>query len=229
MGWEKPAKPDKPADISAPRMPGSARYASNETSLLQTSNESAYHGFMAREKNTATTGHYVLPPPKSAGRIMPERARRELYQKFQAHTDEVLTTFLDILRDDRVNPSDRIAAGKEILNRGWGQAPNVSIVDATLKVEHSVNSDALRQMSAEELSSVESLLSRLVGNESADHAILDAEAVETSNESAGHAPAQGRNEVENHAPAQDRNESASHAPASAPEPPSGPRRRQRRV
>jgi hypothetical protein len=184
---------------------------------------------MAREKNTATTGRYVLPPPKSAGKLMPERARRELYQKFQAHTDEVLTTFLDILRDDEVNPSDRIAAGKEILNRGWGQAPNVSIVDATLKVEHSVNSDALRQMSAEELASVEGLLSRLIGNESSDHVIIDAEVVETSNESASHAPTQDRNESENHAPAQGRNESAIHAPASAPEAPAGPRRRQRRV
>ena len=156
---------------------------------------------MAREKSTSTTGRYVLPPPKAAGRIVPERARRELYRKFQEHTDEVLTTFLDILRDDEVNPSDRIAAGKEILNRGWGQAPNVSIVDATLKVEHTVNSDALRQMSAEELASVEGLLTRLLGEGGADDDIIDAEVVETSNES------------------------TEHAPESAPE----PRRRQRRV
>lgn len=122
---------------------------------------------------------------------MPERARRILYEKFQAHTDEAIGTILEIMRNDEANDSDRLAAAKELLNRGWGQAPNVNIVDATLKVEHNFNSDRLKQMTPEELAAFEGLLARVVGedeNESAKHALIDAEVVDTPNESAGHAP-----------------------------------------
>ena len=122
------------------------------------------------------TGRYVLPPPKAAGRLMPERARRELYGKFQAHTDEALDTIRSIMLDNEAADSDRLAAAKEILNRGWGQAPNVNIVDATMKVEQSFNFDNLRQMSTEDLAFASKFLAKVTGeNESDDHAIIDAE------------------------------------------------------
>jgi hypothetical protein len=108
--------------------------------------------------------------------------RRQFYESFRAHTDEVRETLLTILRDSDADNGHRIQAGKEILNRGWGAAPQVSIVEAALQHNITFNDGRLNQMPKHELEKLESLLVHLIE-------VPDAEVIEaTANESAEHAP-----------------------------------------
>jgi hypothetical protein len=108
--------------------------------------------------------------------------RRQFYESFRAHTDEVREVLLSILRDDEADNGHRIQAGKEILNRGWGAAPQVNIVEAALQHHVTLNTDALKQLPKDELARLESTLVRLIE-------VPDAEVIEaTANESAEHAP-----------------------------------------
>ena len=123
----------------------------------------------------------VLSPPRMDGRHLPAKARAKLYESFQAHTDEVREMLIGIVRDDTADNGHRIQAGKEILSRGWGQAPNVEIIEATFKHQHTFNPDALRQMSAQQLAAAEAALTMLMR-------IPDAEVLDvTPNESSDHA------------------------------------------
>lgn len=171
------------------------------------------------------------PIPNKDARALTPRARKRLYEQFQAHTDEVREVLLEILRNPEADDGDRIRAGKEILNRGWGQSPSVSIVDATLKVQDQISPEALNQMSPRELQVLESALAKLIH-------VPDAEVLEIGNESAEHAPMKVANESQNDAlqatPAETSNESANDASAetrneSANDAFRTPRRRQRRA
>ena len=90
------------------------------------------------------------------------KQRRQFYESFRAHTDEVRETLLSILRDEEADRGHRIQAGKEILNRGWGSAPQVNIVEAALQHNVTLNTDALRQLPKEELARLEATLVRLI-------------------------------------------------------------------
>jgi hypothetical protein len=125
--------------------------------------------------------------------------RREFYEKFREHTEEVRDRLLEILRDPDADNGHVIQAAREILNRGWGAAPQVQVLEAVFQHQHVLNTDALRQLPAEDLARLEGTLARLVEVE-------DAEVIETPNESAEHAP-----------------------PTAAPEAATAPRRRLRRV
>jgi len=104
------------------------------------------------------------------------RARREVYEKFRAHTDEVLERLLGILRDDEADHGHVIAAGKEILSRGWGAVAQHHVIEAMFEHKHLVNVDAIRQLPSEELTRLEASLSRLI--EVQDAEIIEGEAVE---------------------------------------------------
>jgi hypothetical protein len=144
--------------------------------------------------------------------------RRAMYEMFRAHTEEARDRLLEILRDPDADNGHVIQAAKEILNRGWGAAPQIQVIEEVFRHEVSFNVDKLRQLPSEQLTQLEATLARLIEVE-------DAEVIEhrptTTNESASHAPTQGRNESASHAPTMPANESAGHAP----EP---PRRRIRR-
>ena len=100
--------------------------------------------------------------------------RREMYEQFRAHTDEVRERLMEIIRNPLADNGHVIQAGKEILSRGWGAAPQVSVIEQVFQHEHTVNMDSLKQMSADELKLVEGFLTRLVAVEDAD----DAEIIE---------------------------------------------------
>ena len=100
--------------------------------------------------------------PAAAGRLIPENARREMYAKWRTYTDEVMQFLVDVVRDDTKDTGHRIQAGKEILSRGWGQVPNVEIIEATLKVTHEVDASALAQMSQAELDAVSLALAKMI-------------------------------------------------------------------
>ena len=69
---------------------------------------------------------------------------------------------LGIVRDDDADNGHRIQAGKEILNRGFGQAPSIEIIEAAFRHEHSLNLDALRQLPPKQLAELESVLAKLI-------------------------------------------------------------------
>lgn len=150
--------------------------------------------------------------PKLTLKQMPANARKEYYSMFREHARDMLQVLLDIAHDEDADKGNRIQAAKEILSRGLGQAPNVNIVEATLKHEVSLNTDALRQMPEHELSMLQSTLARLIGD-TGDKTIEH----ETPNESTEHAISETPNESASHAP----NESTDDAPT--------PPRRRRRV
>jgi hypothetical protein len=105
----------------------------------------------------------LTKPEKEVARIRPTaRARREVYEKFQAHTDEVLERLLSILRDDEADHTAVIAAGKEILARGWGSVPQHHVIEAMFEHRHVIDVDALRQLPADDLTRLEASLSRLI-------------------------------------------------------------------
>lgn len=105
------------------------------------------------------------------------RARKEVYEKFRAHTDEVRERLISIIRDPESDNGHAIAAGKEILLRGWGAVPNTTVIEALFTHQHVINVDALRQMPQDQLNQLESTLARLV--RTAD----EAEVVEQSDDS----------------------------------------------
>jgi hypothetical protein len=115
--------------------------------------------------------------------------RRQFYARFREHTEEALSCLLGIIRDPDADNGHKVQASKEILNRGWGAAPQVHVVDQSMEHRLSMNMDFLRQMSDDELAVYQRMLLRLAAQ---PQDVVDAEVVETTNESASHAPAGGR-------------------------------------
>jgi hypothetical protein len=108
--------------------------------------------------------------------------RREFYEQFRAHTQEVRDRLLEIIRDPDADNGHVIQAAKEILNRGWGAAPQVQVIEEVFRHEVTFNVDKLRQLPSEQLTQLEATLSRLIE-------VDDAEVIDVRpNESAGHAP-----------------------------------------
>jgi hypothetical protein len=119
--------------------------------------------------------------PSKNGRLIPENARKAMYEAFRAHTDEVREVLVSILRDEDADKGHRIAAGKEILSRGYGQAPSVEVIEAVFRHEHAFNADALRQWPQSKLDELQAMLAGLI---TVQGDTIDA----TPNESAEHAP-----------------------------------------
>jgi hypothetical protein len=106
--------------------------------------------------------------------------RREFYESFRAHTDEVRERLLEIIRDDEADHGHVISAAKEILSRGWGGVPQIQVIEAALKHEHSLSVDRLKGMSPADLQAFEAMLARLVEVDDAE--VIDATPVADSDE-----------------------------------------------
>lgn len=114
--------------------------------------------------------------PAPAGRGVPMNARREMYETFRAHMDEVREVLVSILRDEEADAGHRIQAGKEILSRGYGAVPNIEIVEQVFKHEHSLDMDALRNLPKKDLDALEAVLTRFI---KVDADAIDAEVIES--------------------------------------------------
>lgn len=120
---------------------------------------------MARHRKPDSTSKRAdVPSPQQ----VPMSARRQMYELFRAHTEEMRDVLLGIARDKLAEPAPRVQAAKEILNRGWGQAPNIEIIEAAFKHEHTLNLDALKQLPARQLAELELLLASMVQVKDAD-------------------------------------------------------------
>lgn len=96
--------------------------------------------------------------------------RREMYSLFRQETERVREVLVNILLDEEADNGHRIQAGKEILNRGWGAAPQVSVLEAVFTQEHSINTESLKQMTDDEIRVMEGFLARLVSPEGVEDA-----------------------------------------------------------
>ena len=127
---------------------------------------------------TRSTSDKPLRIPKGqypqGSRTVPERARREMYESFRQHADEVREMLIGLVRDTEIDPGHRIMAGKEILNRGFGTAPNVEIIEKTLKVDMRISDDRIKQLSDAELQAYLTVIEKLVIDPDAE----DAEVIE---------------------------------------------------
>ena len=102
--------------------------------------------------------------------------RREFYEKARQHTDEIIDRLMGIIRDDEADNGHVIQAAKEMLNRGWGAAPQVSVLEAVFTQEHTINTENLKQMTNDELKAMEGFLARLVSPEGVEDAqVIDHE------------------------------------------------------
>jgi hypothetical protein len=111
--------------------------------------------------------------------------RREFYEMARQHTAEVLETLIGIVRDPDADNGHRIMAGKELLNRGWGAAPQTHVVEQSMEHKLTMNVDVLRQMSDEEIALYQRMLTRMLNASVEDAEVIEGE---TTNESASHAP-----------------------------------------
>lgn len=100
--------------------------------------------------------------------------RREMYETFRAETARVREVLVNILLDEEADNGHRIQAGKEILNRGWGAAPQVNVIEEVFRHEVSFNAENLKQMTDAEIKAMEGFLARLVSPEG----IEDAQVIE---------------------------------------------------
>lgn len=100
--------------------------------------------------------------------------RREFYEKARQHTDEIIERLMGIIRDDEADNGHVIQAAKEMLNRGWGAAPQVSVIEEVFRAEVSINAESLKQMTDAEIKAMEGFLARLVSPEGVEDAqIID--------------------------------------------------------
>jgi len=150
--------------------------------MLQNRNESAYHALMDTKQSILRSKPRSPGIGKGGHKLRGTAAqRREFYEKARAYTDEVLQTLIEIVRDDAQAASDRIAAGKELLNRGWGAAPQVHLVDQTMEHRLSLDVDALRQMSDADIAAYRRLLTTMM---QVRGDVMDAEVVGSASEMA---------------------------------------------
>jgi hypothetical protein len=82
--------------------------------------------------------------PMQPGQTLNPRGRPkkdyDLAQKAQAHAQECIDTLVEVMKDTSATPSARVSAASEILDRGFGKAPQ------SLDVEHKVTlSDAFEE------------------------------------------------------------------------------------
>lgn len=97
--------------------------------------------------------------PKEPKRTRPpQRLQKEMVEKARAMTDLALQRLRGILEDEEADLTHVIAAAKEVLNRGYGAVPQHHIVEALFTHQHQINTDALRQMSTEQLTALETML-----------------------------------------------------------------------
>jgi hypothetical protein len=95
-------------------------------------------------------------------RTVPEAARKAMYAAFREHADEVREVLVSILRDETADKGHRIQAGKEILNRGFGQAPSIDIIEASFRHDHTFSPEVLRQFPPQKLAALEAMLAELI-------------------------------------------------------------------
>jgi succinate dehydrogenase flavin-adding protein (antitoxin of CptAB toxin-antitoxin module) len=97
--------------------------------------------------------------PKEPKRTRPpKRLQREMVEKARAMTDLALARLRDILEDEDADLTHVISAAKEVLNRGWGAVPQHHVVEAMFQHRHTINTDAIKQMSTEQLALLEQML-----------------------------------------------------------------------
>jgi hypothetical protein len=132
---------------------------------------------MVKKRASAESG---VKPSRARPRVSLE-ARKRMYESFQVLTDDVRSVLYGIVMDEEAADSDRIAAGKEILSRGWGAVPQMQVIEAMFQHQHTFNMDAIRQMPADQLQQLEAALVRVM--QVSDAEVIDA----TPNESPYHA------------------------------------------
>jgi hypothetical protein len=107
---------------------------------------------------------------------------------FLEHVNKAVQTLVDVLDDEESKPGERIAAAKEILDRGLGKPVSKIDMQVNHQHEHVISAEMLENMSDDKLQEAINLLQNLmpdtidvtpeIENESVDHA--------TENESVKH-------------------------------------------
>lgn len=79
-----------------------------------------------------------------AGR--PKGLARRIREMVGDDPARIANVLFDILEDTRAKDSDRIAAAREILDRGWGKAPSYAPIEGSDPLEESELDKAIREI-----------------------------------------------------------------------------------
>jgi hypothetical protein len=134
---------------------------------------------MPRRSSTPSVPKARTQYPNPVGKGVPERARREMYEAFRADWQTMRKVLYDIAVKEEANDSDRIAAAKEYLNRGFGQAPNYEVIEHVIRQVHELDTSVINQLSNAELKTLESAFAKMMQPRD----VIDAEILGTTNES----------------------------------------------
>ena len=70
---------------------------------------------------------------------------------FLEHAREALDTLVEVMRDEHAKPSEKVAAAKEILDRGMGKAVSRVDMQVNHQHEHVISPEALKNLSDDDL------------------------------------------------------------------------------
>lgn len=89
---------------------------------------------------------------------------RYIQGNFAARAEEALNVLVEIMHDTKADRGHRIAAAKEVLNRGLGQAPSYSVVKTDTEIRHTttVSVESLKAMDSGQLQALISTLGGLL-------------------------------------------------------------------
>jgi hypothetical protein len=101
-----------------------------------------------------------------------------VHELFREHTHEALNALLEVVQGyEGVKPSDRVAAAKELLDRGYGKS--VSKIDMQVNHSHQFSQEEIENMSEDDLYAAIDAINRIT--------MIDV-TPETENESVEHVP-----------------------------------------
>lgn len=85
-------------------------------------------------------------PTHSPGAGRPKGLARRIRDMVGDDPARVANVLFDILEDEKCRPSDRIAAAREILDRGWGKAPAFAPIEGGDPLEANELDKAIRDI-----------------------------------------------------------------------------------
>jgi len=111
-------------------------------------------GRVSVAENSAETAPKVIGRPFEPGRSgnpggRPKGIARTVREQAGGNPEMLVALLLEIAQDPRAVVRDRLAAVKELLDRGWGKAPAFSPIEGRDPLEEDEISSAIREIADE--------------------------------------------------------------------------------
>jgi len=71
--------------------------------------------------------------------MAPPKSRLEIASLARSHSETIINVFMGIVTHEKSPPMARIAAGRELFDRGWGKAPQKVVLDERPAITRIIN------------------------------------------------------------------------------------------